>query len=307
MARDIFIGVDGGGTKSKVRIEDSAGHLLGQAVGGPSNIRLSVDTAWQSIYHTIGEALKLSGISLQDKTYRFHAGMGLAGCEVKAAYNDFVSRAQYFTTLEVTSDAHTACIGAHDDKDGAIIIIGTGVIGYQIQNGTGVRVSGWGFPHDDEGGGAWLGLEAARFTFQWLDHRIEKTPLVENIFEFFNCDIEKFVEWANRANSSEFARLAPLVINHSQQEEVLAVRLMKKAAHAIDRIGVALEKVSVKSEDPIPLCLFGGIAPFIEPWLNDDLRACLVPRKADANVGAIMMIRDRVENIVIPAKAGISG
>lgn len=291
MAQDIFISVDGGGTKSKVRIENSAGQLLGQAVGGPSNIRLSVKTAWQSIYNAITEALTPIGISLQNPHYRFHAGMGLAGCEISDIYKDFISQPHPFRTLHVTSDAHTACIGAHNNHDGAIIIIGTGTIGYQIQHGIESRVSGWGFPHDDEGSGAWLGLEAARLTFQWLDHRIEKSPLLDTIFEFFNRDLETFLAWANRANSSEYARLAPIVINHSQQEETLAVRLMKKAAHAIDRIGIALEKKRATSDEPIPTCLFGGIAPFIEPWLSEELRSRLTPRKGDANMGAILMIR----------------
>jgi glucosamine kinase len=294
VVQDIFVGIDGGGTKTKVRVEDQAGRLLGQAVGGPSNIRHSVDAAWQSIHYALEEALKPSGLSLQDKNYRYHAAMGLAGCEVAEAREEFLRCSHDFVTVELVSDAHIACVGAHGAKEGAIIIIGTGVIGYQIQDGKGSRVSGWGFPHDDEGGGAWLGLEAARFTFQWLDHRIEKSPLVEDIFNFFDRDLERFVAWANRANSTEFARLAPLVINHSQQEEMLSVRLMKKAAHAIDRVGAAMGKVRV-NHGPLSCSLFGGIAPFIEPWLGDDLRASLVPRKADANMGAILLIREKIE------------
>ncbi len=294
MSQNIFIGVDGGGSKSKVRVEDSAGNLLGQAIGGPANIRLSVDAAWQSVYQALEEALKPAHISLQDNQYRFHAGLGLAGCEVMEAQEEYLKRPHPFTTMQLTSDAHVACIGAHGAKEGAIIIVGTGTIGYQIQAGTGMRVSGWGFPHDDEGSGAWLGLEATRLTFQWLDHRIEKSPLVEDVFAFFNQDINYFTAWANRANSSEFARLAPLVINHSQQEEALAVRLMKKAAHAIDRVAAALEKMQAQDQVTLPCCLFGGVAPFIEPWLDQDLRARLVPRQADANVGAVLMIRDLV-------------
>ena len=292
MIQDIFIGVDGGGTKSKVRVEDHAGNLLGQAVGGPANIRLSVENSWQAIYSALKEVLDNKSISLDDKNYQFHLGLGLAGCEVTEAYDEFLNQPHPFTTIRLTSDAYVACLGAHHGKDGAIIIVGTGVVGYQIQAGKGERVGGWGFPHDDEGGGAWLGLEAARLTFQWLDHRAEKSPLVEDVFAFFNQDIEQFTTWANRANSSEFARLAPLVINHSQQEEIAALRLIKKAAHAIDRVGHAFVKTRAKEETLLPCCLFGGIAPFIEPWLGDELRSTLISREADANAGAILMIRE---------------
>lgn len=292
MADDIFIGVDGGASTTRVRIENAAGDLLGQGVGGPANIRLSADKSWESVYHALDEALKPSHVRLEDKQHRFHIGLGLAGCEVGEAVNEFLSRPHPFTTIQLSSDAHIACVGAHKGKDGAIIVVGTGVIGYEIEAGKGTRVGGWGFPHDDEGGGAWLGLEAARLTFQWLDHRAEKSPLVQDIYAFFNNDTAYFTSWANRANSSEFARLAPLVINHAQQEEIAAVRLMKKAAHAVDRVGNALMKMQRDRGKHLPCSLFGGIAPFIEAWLCEELRECLVPRQADANFGAILMIRE---------------
>ncbi|MDR3477180.1 MAG: BadF/BadG/BcrA/BcrD ATPase family protein [Gammaproteobacteria bacterium] len=295
MAQDIFIGIDGGASKCKSRVEDAHGKLLGHALGGPANIRLSVDHSWQSVYHSIEEVLKLHGISLQDKNYRFHVGMGLAGCEVPAAREDFLSRAHPFTTIYLTSDAHVACLGAHGGQDGSIIIIGTGVIGYEIQDGVGLSVGGWGFPHDDEGGGAWLGMEVARLTFSWIDHRVEKSALLEEVFAFFNNDIAEFATWANSANSSEFARLAPLVINHSQQADPWAIHLMKRAAIAINRVGVALEKIHVHKNLLLPCSLFGGVAPFVEPWLDEALRSRLVSRQGDANVGAILMVKQVLE------------
>ncbi len=295
MSQDIFIGVDGGGTKSKVRIEDKDGNVLGQAVGGPANIRISVDNAWRSIYSTIDQILSPLNISLNDSAYRFHACFGLAGCEVTDAYHAFVKANNPFTTLDLISDAHAACVGAHQGKDGAIIIVGTGVVGYQALSDINSRVGGWGFPHDDEGGGAWLGLEASRLTFQWLDQRAEKSPLVEDVYAFFNHNLEQFITWANRADSREYARLAPLVINHSQQEEIVAVRLMKKAATAVNRIAHGLEKLRDKELAKLPCCLTGGIGPFIEPWLNEELRETLVPRKAGASAGAILFIREKVK------------
>ena len=294
MANDIFIGIDGGGSQSKVRIEDGAGNLLSQAIGGPANIRLSVEGAWHSIHAALEEALQPLNLRLENKNHRFHAGIGLAGCEVPEAVHAFLNYPHPFTTLELKSDAHIACVGAHQGASGAIIIVGTGVVGYQVEAGLGTRVSGWGFPHDDEGGGAWLGLEATRLTLQWLDHRMEKSPLAEDIFAYFNQDIEQFVTWANRATSTEFARLAPIVINHSQQEEVAAVRLMKKAAHAIDKIDQALAKKRIQKKT-LPCCLLGGIAPFIQPWLHADLQASFVARQGDANTGAILMIREQVK------------
>lgn len=293
---DIFIGVDGGATQSRIRVEDAEGKLIGQTVGGPANIRLSVEQAWHAIYQNLSEALQTSVISLKDnKNYRLHVGLGLAGCEYSEARREFLLHPHPFTTIKLESDAHIACIGAHGTKNGAIIIVGTGVVGHQIEAGKGTRVGGWGFPNDDIGGGAWLGLEAVRQTFQWLDHRIEKTPFLDDVFAFFDRDTNHLIKWVDQANSTEYARLAPLVINHSQQGDALAVKLMKKAGHAINRIGAVLEKLRGHQDRVLPCSLLGGISPFIETWLDEELRARLVPRQADANVGAILMIREMVK------------
>jgi glucosamine kinase len=286
LTQDIFIGVDGGGSKSTISIEDHDGKLIGETISGPANIRLSVENAWRSIYSGVEKILQPQGVSLADKNYRFHLGLGLAGCEATEAVHAFLNCPHPFTTVELNTDAHIACIGAHQNADGAIIIVGTGVVGYQMQAGQSTRVSGWGFPHDDEGSGAWLGLEATRLTFQWLDQRSEKSPLVEAIFSYFNRDQQQFITWATRANSTEFARLAPIVIQHSQQEEITAVQLMKKAAHAIDKINQALKKIAV-----LPCCLLGGVAPFVKPWLNTNF----VEEKNNAVTGAILMVREQVK------------
>lgn len=298
MATDIYIGVDGGGTKSKLRVEDSAGNLLGHAVAGPANIRLSVEDAWESIYTALDEVLTSHHISMDDKHYHFHAGLALAGSEVKEACHTFLQKPHPFKTIQLFSDAHAACVGAHHAKDGGILIVGTGMVGYQVYKNKSSKVGGWGFPHDDEGSGAWLGMQAIRLTFEWLDHRADKSLLVEDVFAFFNHDIEALILFANRATSNDFARIAPLVINHSQQEEMVAVRLMKKAAHSVDRIHHALTKIR-DDEALFPMCLLGGIAPFMESWLSEELRSCLVHKQADATVGAILLIRDTMKQKVV--------
>jgi glucosamine kinase len=292
MPENIYIGVDGGATKCKARIEDETGNLIGQAVGGLANIRLSVETSWRSVYESIEAILQPQQLSLHDKKYQYHLALGLAGCEVQQARDAFLAVPHPFASLYLTSDAHVACVGAHAGGDGAIIIVGTGVVGYQIYKNKTKAVGGWGFPHDDEGGGAWLGLEVSRLTFQWLDGRGTATPLLEAVFAYFKNDLNDFATWANSATSNEFARLAPMVVNHSLQDDVLAHKLMRQAGQAVDSVAAALDKHHAQESTPLPCCLFGGIAPFIEPWLSPALQARLTPREGDANSGAILMARE---------------
>lgn len=283
-----FIGVDGGASKCIVHIQDAAGNSIGHAVSSPANIRLSVPDSWQAIYTAIQMILQPLAISLDNPNYIFHAGMGLAGCELPDAHQAFITQPHFFKTLKVVSDAHTACIGAHAGEDGAIIIAGTGVVGYQIQQTQITKVGGWGFPLDDAGSGAWLGLEAVRLTLQWLDGRASQSGLTQAIHQYFDACQDRLVTWANQANSTAFAALAPLVIQQAEQDDAAALNLLQRAAFEIDKVA---EAMMAKQSSPLPFALIGGITPFLEPLLSEKLKSRLRPCVFPPEVGAILMIR----------------
>lgn len=292
MTENIFIGVDGGATSCKVRIEDAEGNLLGQATGGSCNIRLSVDVSWQSILAAVAKALEETNISLQDSKYKFYVGLGLAGTEVPKAVQNFLSRSHPFASICLRSDAYTACLGAHGGKDGAIIIVGTGIIGFSIQRDKTIQVCGWGFPHSDEGSGAWLGLEAVRATLRYSDKRSNDNSLLfAAVLQKFNNDLSVLVSWANGSNSTEFAKLAPLVIECSEKKDAVAMDLMQRAGREVELIAEALEQKNCCKNAILPYCLFGGVASFLQPWISEKWRLRLVPCKNDATVGAIIMMK----------------
>jgi glucosamine kinase len=183
---------------------------------------------------------------------------------------------------------YTACVGAHGGSDGAVIAVGTGTIGFQVEAGKESRVGGWGFPHGDEGSGAWLGLEAIRRTLHWLDGRAPEDPLLQAVQARFDGDLDRLLTWANGASATEFAQLAPLVVEHAERGAPLALALGRQAAAEVDRISRAL---TAKSQRPLPCCLLGGLGRFVEPWLEEALRARLVPCRYDAVKGALLLVR----------------
>ena len=296
ITKDIYIGIDGGATNCRTYIEDANGGMLACATGGPANIRLSVDKSWNSIYGAIQTALTKVELVLEDKNHNFHVGLGLAGVEILADRKRFLARSHPFTSIRLESDAYAACLGAHNNQGGAIIIVGTGINGFQLQHGKTIQVSGWGFPQDDIGGGAWLGLQATSLTLQWLDGRIPGSPMLEEIHHKFKEDMPTLVAWANSANSTKFAELAPFVINHIKTEDVYANNLIKQAAAAVDKVYFAIQKRTIDKSTELPFCLFGGIAPFIRPWLCTALQEHLTERVHDAAVGACFMILNQLRD-----------
>ncbi|MBN2689372.1 MAG: hypothetical protein JXR42_02040 [Gammaproteobacteria bacterium] len=292
MQKNILIGVDGGGTKCKVRIETQAGELLGESRSGPGNICTSADEAWHNILDGVNSVLGPLGIKLDNPNYNFYIGCGLAGTEFPPAIEKFLSHPHPFgEKLLLKSDAYAACLGAHDGADGAIVIIGTGVIGMRVEGDDIIAVGGWGFPQDDEGGGAWLGLEAVRLAFRAYDGRQKYTPMLEAIWQKFDNDLNTFLSWMSNARPETFGQIAPIVIEYVEKEDRLALRLMKKAAKEIDLLIGTIEQRAGMGAKLLPYSLFGGVAPFVQPRLHPMIQNRLVERKFDATYGSILMLK----------------
>ncbi|MEI9418371.1 BadF/BadG/BcrA/BcrD ATPase family protein, partial [Mesorhizobium sp. Cs1321R2N1] len=60
---DYFLGVDGGGTGCRARLEDAQGMVLGQGLSGPATTRLGIEAAWGSIAKAYGAAIDEAGFA----------------------------------------------------------------------------------------------------------------------------------------------------------------------------------------------------------------------------------------------------
>ena len=110
-------------------MEDASGNLLGCGRAGLASIKWSVAETWRSIMTAFAAATQEAQIDVHAEKYKFHLGCGLAGCEIPQACEEFLAAAPaIFASTVLQSDAYTACLGAHDGGDGAIIIVGTGVV-----------------------------------------------------------------------------------------------------------------------------------------------------------------------------------
>jgi glucosamine kinase len=281
--RLLFLGVDGGGTRCRARLADSRGAILGEGIAGPANIRISLEESVRSVCDAAGQCLAQAGAPFADAV----ACLALAGAsepgEAAAARSAF---AQHFRRVLITTDAHAACVGAHRGEDGGIVIVGTGSIGWAVHGGRSWRVGGWGFPVSDEGSGAWIGWEAVQRTLRAHDGRTAWTPLLRRLSQALDYDPHAIVRWMGSARPRDFARWAPLVLDHAGHDDPAAGQVMRLAAGHIDAIAARLAEHGATR-----LALMGGLAAGIEPWLSTATRARLVPPAGDALDGALRLAR----------------
>jgi glucosamine kinase len=288
--RVLFLGVDGGGTGCRARLVDWAGTVLGEGMAGPANIRVNLEESIRSVLAAAGQCLAQAGATFSDPIV---ACLALAGAsEPREAAGALAACKGRFRHVVVTTDAHAACVGAHAGRDGSIVIVGTGSIGWAMEGERSFRVGGWGFPVSDEGGGAWLGCEAVRRALWAHDGRIGWTPLLRSISAEFDSNPHAIVAWMGSAKPRSFARLAPYVVEHAASADPAAAEIMRLAGRHIDTIAARLG-----DHGGARLSLMGGLARAVEPWLGEEARARLVPPSGDALDGALRIARGAVRGV----------
>ena len=146
-------------------------------------------------------------------------------------------------------------MAAHNGLDGAILICGTGVVGYTIIGDNSHQLGGWGYPHGDLGGGAWLGLEICKLVCKAADKIIPWSPLLAAVYSRFNNDYMQYKMWLLSATPGDLAGVARNI------GEFLA---SDSNAHKIFDAGVAevSQYLQVLAKQALPVKLIGGLAPF---------------------------------------------
>ncbi len=278
----IFAGVDGGGTKCRVRLRDANGTLIGEAEGGSGNIRLGLDLVWSHILQALDTALAQSGRN-RSAYGKISLGLGLAGISDYGDAARTIAAGPKFARCEASSDAHAAALGAFSGRDGAILISGTGSAAYAWVGGHGIQIGGWGFELGDDGSAADLGRDALRATLDAIDGLSPPSSLTQALLARFETPAE-IVHFVTSAKPKDYGELAPLIMQHAGQGDPVAVALVEKQAHDMGRYIARLHEVGAHR-----IALVGGMAPVFKPWLNPVAQALLAEPEHDALEGALLM------------------
>ncbi len=277
-----FLGIDGGGSRCRARIRNTAGKVLGEAVGGSSNIYQNFDGAIANIVATAEDAARQAGVN----TTQLHAGLGLAGVVTSLGVEKIVAAGLPFASVTADNDAYVACIGAFGGGDGGIVIAGTGSIGFALVNGERQMVGGWGFALGDHGSGAWVGHHAVRRAALAIDGLLQPTPLIEEVLTRVGRTRFDVSRWSEKATPKDYGQMAPLVFESASKGDVNGMKIVIEGAAAISNLGRALLARGARQ-----ICLLGGLSQVYPPLLDADVKRCLVSPIADALDGAIMMAR----------------
>ena len=257
-ARSLFLGVDGGGSKTLAVLVDARGIERGRGLAGSSNHRVvGMEGAVASILaavHAAHRAARCDGPVAV-------AWIGLAGVDDP---NDVALLAPELGSLasavRLTNDAELALSGLAE-RAGVALIAGTGsiVIGRNAAGRIG-RAGGWGHLLGDEGSGYDIGLRALRAAVRSVDGRGQPTLLLPRILDAWGLQAPHNLYDAvyERQDKARIARLANLVIAAAGDGDEVSRHIVRVAA---EELALAVEAVVHALELPLPvaLALGGGL------------------------------------------------
>jgi glucosamine kinase len=249
----IYLGIDGGGTKTTCAIADDQS-VLGAATSGGSNITRHGDArAREALHAAVRDACAVAKISTSQIA---SACVGLSGAgrpEVRDAVARMIAEVLPCKVL-VVSDLETTLEAAFGDGPGVITIAGTGSIAYgRDAHGQTARAGGWGLAISDEGSGQWIGRAAVSAALGAKDAGHEP-PLLAAILKLWQLStLDDLVRHANVSPPPDFSILFPLVLEAAQSGDRLAKSLLRHAGNEL----AALTKNS--KTDSVPVAISGGV------------------------------------------------
>jgi glucosamine kinase len=284
---EFYLGIDAGGTHTRARLVTGGGEIVGSGEGGPGNTRIGVPEALQAVAEAYMQALGEAGLG-EEHLPSIRAGLGIAGLNRRGTLPSLQEHDFPFRSIAFASDAAIANLGAHAGGDGAIVIVGTGSIGFARVGEAVYTIGGYGFPISDEGSGADLGMRAIRRSLWARDGRIPHSAMTEEVLDYFQGSAGEIVDWTARATPADYGVFAPMVMDYATGGDPVAEAIVQGAALRLDRlIRVLLDRGAPSC------CLMGGVAARMRPWLAASIRERLSEPKGDALDGAILLARTR--------------
>ena len=288
--KELFLGIDGGGSKCKAIVMNEHNDILGTGVSGPGNPLHGFEQATNAITQSAELALENAGLA-HNKLNELNAGVGLAGINLPILFEKMQAWQHPFKEMFLTTDILIACLGAHQGQDGAVMISGTGSCGFSYIEGQEFIIGGHGFPQGDKGSGAWFGLEVVKQVLLSLDGVIESSIMNDMLLSQLGCKNEiVLVEVTAGKDATYYAQMAKVAFDAAEQGDKIALKIVKEGAEYINCMARILKK-----KNPHRLSMIGGITAKLKPWLDSEIQAWLSEPLHAPEVGAIFYARDELE------------
>jgi len=266
----MYLGIDGGGTKTAFALADDAGRVLARHEEG-SLYYLEVGLAGVEQALRRGAAAVLAQAGAPPAALRgVYLGLPAFGEDstLQPTLEGLPARVFPGVAAGVGCDMHCSWAGSLAGRDGVSVIAGTGSMGYAEYRGRGARAGGWGELFGDEGSAHWIAREGLSLFARMSDGRRPRGPLHALVRErlALAADLDLCAriygtgEDDGHDRRSAFAQFARLVRDAAEAGDAQARELFTRAAGELAELVVALRlELGVPAGESLPVSYSGGL------------------------------------------------
>lgn len=299
----VLLGIEGGGTRTTVRLVDGTGSTVKAFQAQPAVLSLMTDRELRWHLRAIAGRLPLKPEAI---------GIGLAGART-AADQERLRRATKRVWPGIpcvaTNDLETALAAAPapiKEIPRVLVLSGTGSCCFgRTPDGRTAKVGGRGHIIGDRGSACDIGLRALRAVMADLDHRGRMGPLGAAMLNalMFN-DPDQLIPWSVHAPKTEIAQLAITVFAVAEQKDALAKKILSDSAAMLAEDACACASQLAEVGEPMEFILNGGVMLRNPGFMKDvtrRIRACwpkaqVSPLKGPSVFGAVNLARAAFAN-----------
>lgn len=255
------IGVDGGGTKTVAALADLKGKVLKITKTGSTNLnKIGLEKAIFNLKKLLSELLENFP---QEKIVL--AFLGLAGgLERDKGKRIQIKKAlakNFSFPIVVEGDQKVAFRTGSDEKNGVLIIGGTGSITMGWRDRKEAISGGWDWLLGDQGSAFWVGKRALEEAIKIFDRRSKrKSKLPDLIFKKWQIKKEKdlYQKFYDSNFVEKVASVSKLVDKAAKEKDELAQKILKEGGKELAQMAIAvIKKLRFKGE--FPIVLVGGM------------------------------------------------
>lgn len=273
----MFLGVDGGGTKTALCLVTPDG-CVAATIQAPScyylGKREGIALVERVLHEGVAEVCDRAGITPAEIVHGF-VGLPAYG-EVSADLPDLhtaVRAALGHDRFACGNDMVAGWAGSLGGLDGINIVSGTGSICYGERAGQCVRVGGWGELFGDEGSGYWIGVRGLQLFSQMSDGRRDEGPLLDLMRARLGLavDLDTIAVTMHRWRSDRrrVAALSTVVAEAADRGDEQAREILADAAaELVSLVDTAKRKLGFAERELVPVSYSGGV--FSAPTVKDE-------------------------------------
>lgn len=263
-SHQLFLGVDGGGTKTHAVLIDEFGEIVGEGFSGASNpLRVGIERAAGNIFKAAENACDVAGRTRADIVA---IECGLAGVrreDLRRSMRQRISENYRIKDIGVVTDAEIALYAVNSGKAALVVIAGTGSIclGRNDKGETAIA-GGWGPLAGDEGGGAGIARRALQAVAKAVDGRGSPTILSRYATEYFRTSTPEDVMvaiYTPQTDNAKIAGFARFVVRAAKEKDKIALEILREGGAELGLAATAVIKKLKLQRKNLPIGFVGSI------------------------------------------------